>query len=122
MTTNNNPEYDRLLLDVGETLEEGRRQAVCAVNSAMVRTYWEIGRQIVEYEQHGNEKAEYGSKLLSQLSKDLTVRYGSGFGLSNISKMRRSSKLELRCFFSVIVPPPNCSSFYVPKLPLINAS
>ena len=66
----NNPEYNRLLLNVGTTLEQGRQQAVYAVNSAMVQTYWEIGRQIVEYEQHGNEKAEYGLGLLNQLSKD----------------------------------------------------
>ena len=88
-TINNNIEYDRLLLSVGETLEQGRQQAVYAVNSAMVHTYWEIGRQIVEYEQHGSEKAEYGSGLLNQLSKDLTIRYGSGFSLSNINKMRK---------------------------------
>ena len=75
----NTSEYDRLLLNVGTTLEQGRQQAVYAVNSAMVQTYWEIGRQIVEYEQHGNKKAEYGSGLLNQLSKDLTIRYGSGF-------------------------------------------
>ena len=86
---NSNLEYDRLLLNVGETLELGRQQAVYAVNSAMVQTYWEIGRQIVEYEQHGNEKAEYGSGLLNQLSKDLIIRYGSGFSLSNINKMRK---------------------------------
>ena len=86
---NNKTEYDRLLLSVGTALERGRQQAACAVNSAMVQTYWEIGRQIVEYEQHGNEKAEYGSGLLNQLSKDLTIRYGGGFSLSNINKMRK---------------------------------
>ena len=86
---NNNSDYDRLLLNVGTTLEHGRQQAFHAVNSAMVQTYWEIGRQIVEYEQHGNEKAEYGSGLLNQLSKDLTIRFGSGFSLSNINKMRK---------------------------------
>ena len=89
IATENTPEYDRLLLNVGETLEQGRQQAVYAVNSAMVHTYWEIGREIVEFEQHGNEKAEYGSGLLNQLSKDLTIRYGSGFSLSNINKMRK---------------------------------
>ena len=47
ITKNNNPEYDQLLLNVGETLEQGRKQAACAVNSAMVQTYWEIGRQTV---------------------------------------------------------------------------
>ena len=89
IATETTPEYDRLLLNVGETLEQGRQQAVYAVNSAMVHTYWEIGREIVEFEQHGNEKAEYGSGLLNQLSKDLTIRYGSGFSLSNINKMRK---------------------------------
>ena len=43
---NNNTEYNRLLLNVGDTLEQGRRKAVAAVNTAMVQTYWEIGRQI----------------------------------------------------------------------------
>ncbi len=89
IVTENTSEYNRLLLNVGETLEQGRQQAVYAVNSAMVHTYWEIGRQIVEYEQHGSEKAEYGSGLLNQLSKDLTIRYGNGFSLSNINKMRK---------------------------------
>ena len=46
ITKNNNPEYDQLLLNVGETLEQGRKQAAYAVNTAMVQTYWEIGRQI----------------------------------------------------------------------------
>lgn len=80
ITTNNNPEYDRLLLSVGTTLEQGRQQAVYAVNSAMVQTYWEIGRQIVEYEQHGNEKAEYGSDVLNEDSTPMRCgcSYGSG--------------------------------------------
>ena len=75
----NNPEYDALLQHVGDTQEKGRKSVVNAVNSLMVRTYWEIGRQIVEYEQHGNEKAEYGSDVLNRLSRDLTDRYGKGF-------------------------------------------
>lgn len=82
-------EYDRLLADVGKTLEQGRIKAVAAVNSAMVQTYWEIGRQIVEYEQHGNEKAEYGLDILNRLSHDLTERYGKGFSHSNVIYMRR---------------------------------
>ena len=89
ITINNNPEYDQLLLNVGETLEQGRQQAVYAVNSAMVQTYWEIGRQIVEYEQHGNEKAEYGSDVLNRLSRDLTDRYGKGFSRGNVFYMRK---------------------------------
>ncbi len=53
----NNQEYEALLQHVGESLEAGRRSAVAAVNTAMVQTYWRIGKDIVEYEQHGEEKA-----------------------------------------------------------------
>lgn len=82
-------QYNALLQNVGDTLEQGRQRIVSAVSSAMVRTYWEIGRQIVEYEQNGREKAEYGSNILPRLSRDLTDRYGKGFSHSNIVYMRR---------------------------------
>ena len=85
----NNPEYDSLLQCVGDTLEKGRQRAATAVNSAVVQTYWEIGRQIVEYEQHGNERAEYGSDVLNRLSRDLTDRYGKGFSRGNVFYMRK---------------------------------
>ena len=83
------PDYQELLQHVGDTLEQGRSRAASAVNTAVVATYWEIGRQIVEYEQGGSAKAEYGSALLKKLSRDLTDLYGSGFGMSNINKMRK---------------------------------
>lgn len=82
-------EYTALLDNVGQTLNNGRKKAISAVNTAMVETYWEIGKQIVEYEQGGREKAEYGSELLKRLAQDLTDRYGSGFSMSNINKMRK---------------------------------
>ena len=85
----NNHDYDALLQNIGNELNHGRQHVVSVVNAAIVETYWRIGQHIVEYEQGGNEKAEYGSKLLKQLSADLTNLYGSGFGLSNISKMRK---------------------------------
>ena len=81
--------YRALLQNVGNALTQGRSRAAAAVNAAMVQTYWEIGRQIVEYEQKGNERAEYGTELLKRLSRDLTERYGKGFGKSNIFAMRR---------------------------------
>ena len=84
-----NPDYDRLLQSVGDTLNKGRSAAAMAVNTAMVRTYWEIGRQIVEFEQKGNEKADYGAEVLKRLSRDLTERYGKGFSHSNIVYMRK---------------------------------
>lgn len=84
-----NQDYQDLLQQVGIALENGRGQVAVAVNNVMVQTYWSIGQHIVEYEQKGNEKAEYGSGLLKQLSEDLYIRYGDGFGKSNIFSMRR---------------------------------
>ena len=84
-----NPNYQELLTHVGDTLEQGRSRAAAAVNSAVVATYWEIGRQIVEYEQGGSAKADYGSALLKKLSADLTTLYGKGFSHSNLIYMRK---------------------------------
>ena len=64
-------------------------QEALEVNSILVQTYWEIGRYIVEFEQGGNEKAEYGSQLFDRLSADLTQTYGKGFGRSNLFYMRK---------------------------------
>ena len=62
--------YKFLITNIGNILDKGRRKAIQSVNQILVNTYWEIGRQIVEYEQAGKEKAEYGSTLLSSLSHD----------------------------------------------------
>ena len=83
------PNYQDLLQNVGKTLKNGREKAVAAVNSAAVSTYWEIGRSIVEYEQGGQAKAEYGSELLKRLSRDLTDLYGKGFSHSNLIYIRK---------------------------------
>jgi predicted nuclease of restriction endonuclease-like (RecB) superfamily len=85
MTTNL---YSGLITNIGGILEQGRKQVITSVNTVLLRTYWQIGREIVEYEQKGKEKAEYGSKLLERLSKDLRFRYGKGFSRSNIIYMR----------------------------------
>lgn len=85
----NKPPYSSLISSIGTLLEQGRKQAYQAVNTILVRTYWEIGKRIVEYEQKGNEKAEYGSALLDNLSKDLKLRYGKGFNIRNVYLMRR---------------------------------
>ena len=81
--------YSLLIQNIGSLLEQGRKQAYRAVNSILVRTYWEIGKSIVEYEQQGKEKAEYGTALLDNLSKDLKLKYGKGFSRRNILDMRR---------------------------------
>jgi hypothetical protein len=68
--------YTRLLDSIGHTIEKARQNAIKAVNTELVKANWEIGRHIIEYEQHGQERAEYGSALLTMLSKDLRQRYG----------------------------------------------
>jgi len=83
------PKYEKLLSDIGLTIEIARQNAIRAINTELVKANWEIGRHIVEYEQHGQERAEYGSELLTKLSKDLRQRYGKGFGRRNILDMRR---------------------------------
>jgi len=83
------PEYSSLISNIGLLLEQGRKQAYQSINSILVKTYWEIGKQIIVYEQEGKEKAEYGSSLLNNLSKDLKLRYGKGFNIRNIYLMRK---------------------------------
>ena len=83
------PNYNKLLADIGVTIETARQNAVKAVNTELVKANWEIGRHIIEFEQQGNERAEYGTDLLARLSKDLKLRYGKGFGRRNILDMRR---------------------------------
>lgn len=81
--------YSELIEKIGGLLQQGRQQAVQSVNTILVQTYWHIGQHIVEFEQKGNEKAEYGSQLLDTLSRDLTQSYGKGFSRSNIFQIRQ---------------------------------
>jgi len=80
--------YSSLILDIGTLLDSARKKVFYEVNIALIQIYWEIGKKIVEYEQKGNEKAEYGSKLLDTLSKDLKEKYGKGFSRSNLQYIR----------------------------------
>ncbi|MDR1652531.1 MAG: PDDEXK nuclease domain-containing protein [Prevotellaceae bacterium] len=73
---------------IGGILQQGRRQATYAINNVLVQTYWQIGKYIVEFEQGGSEKAEYGDELLNRLSKDLTQLYGKGFSRTNLFNIR----------------------------------
>jgi hypothetical protein len=81
--------YTELIDIIGGLLQQGRQQAAQSVNTILVQTYWHIGQHIVEFEQKGNEKSEYGSQLLDNLSKDLTLSYGKGFSRSNIFQIRQ---------------------------------
>lgn len=81
--------YQKLVDSIGITIEGARQRAIQAVNNELLKANWEIGKYFVEYEQHGNEKAEYGSSLLANLSQDLKSRFGKGFSKSNIYLMRQ---------------------------------
>ncbi len=81
--------YHQLLNNIGSTLERARENAVEAIHHQLIIANWEIGKYIVEYEQGGKEKAEYGSALLDNLAYDLKIKYGKGYGKSNIYLMRQ---------------------------------
>jgi predicted nuclease of restriction endonuclease-like (RecB) superfamily len=83
------PKYEKLLAEIGVAIETARQDAIKTINTNLVKANWEIGRHIVEYEQQGKERAEYGSELLTKLSADLRQLYGKGFGRRNILDMRR---------------------------------
>lgn len=74
---------------VVELLQSARQQVLRTVNSTMVCTYFEIGRMIVEEEQNGKERAQYGKQLLKGLSEQLTKEFGKGFSLVNLENMRK---------------------------------
>jgi predicted nuclease of restriction endonuclease-like (RecB) superfamily len=80
--------YRQFSEDICNLLEKAKESAGRAVNAILTATYWEIGRRIVEFEQKGKERAEYGTALLINLSEDLTTRFGRGFSVDNIELMR----------------------------------
>ena len=73
---------------IRQVLETARRSAYKAVNFAMVQAYWQIDRLIVEDEQNGEARAEYGKKVLEELARRLTAEFGKGFDASNLRYMR----------------------------------
>jgi len=81
--------YDRFVRDVALLLETARRQAARSINAVLTAAYWEVGRRIVEFEQKGMRRAEYGEELLQRLSADLTPRFGRGFSRQNLQSMRK---------------------------------
>ena len=89
MTELQTTNYKHLISQISETFVQGQQKAVQAINTYLVETYWKIGQYIVEYEQGGNLRAEYGKRLLEQLSKDLSQLHGKGFSRTNIQRMKQ---------------------------------
>ncbi len=83
-----NKEYKKLIERISTNYIKAKEKAFKAINDELTLSNWETGKYIVEFEQKGNIKAEYGKKLLIKLSKDLTERHGTGFSRSNVVYMR----------------------------------
>jgi len=80
--------YQKLVERISHTYDQGRAQAFGAVNRQLIDTYWRVGQHIVEFEQGGEVRAEYGKALLETLSQDLKLRHSRGFSRSNLIYMR----------------------------------
>jgi predicted nuclease of restriction endonuclease-like (RecB) superfamily len=80
--------YPEFISQLVNLLEQARRNSARSVNALMTATYWEIGRRIVEQEQRGQRRAQYGKALLRRLAADLTSRFGKGFSERNLLAMR----------------------------------
>lgn len=83
-----NVDYQQLIEKIGITYQSAKSKIISAVNTEMLLAYWQIGKDIIEFEQGGKVKAEYGKQLLENLAKDLTLQHGKGFSRSNLNYMR----------------------------------
>ena len=89
MTENTPTPYQDLYTEIKETLLQSRNQAYSAVNFAMVQAYWQIGRIIVEHEQNGSMRADYGKNVLQDISEKLQQEFGNGFSVRNLQQMKK---------------------------------
>ncbi|MDR2841035.1 MAG: DUF1016 N-terminal domain-containing protein [Paludibacter sp.] len=76
-------------VEISELLQQARNTAYQAVNTVMVNTYWQIGKRVVEQEQHGQNRANYGDYLITNLSRYLSDSFGKGFSEANLWNMRQ---------------------------------
>ena len=92
--------------NIANLIEQARQRVRTAVNTAMVYTYYEIGRHIVEHEQKGENRAEYGKAVLKALSTRLTERFGDGWGVTHLK--------NIRFFYQAYRPPLNWANTVCP--------
>lgn len=82
-------EYSNLLEHIGSVLQSARGKVARSVNTILIDTYWQIGKYIVEFEQRGKARADYGDEVINRLSADLRICYGKGFSRSNLFMIRQ---------------------------------
>ena len=110
------PSYETLVAAIAREHDHAQRQAVQAINVALTLRNWLIGYHIVEYEQHGSDRAQYGEQLLDNLAKDLSRHLGRGFGRRNLFLFREfylryPIVQSLIAQFSISLPSPPSVSF-----------
>jgi predicted nuclease of restriction endonuclease-like (RecB) superfamily len=81
-------DYPHFLGTIASVVEQARHSVAQKINATLTATYWLIGQRIIEYEQSGHARADYGSELLKRLSRDLEKRFGRGFSVDNLESMR----------------------------------
>jgi len=81
--------YKKLIKDIGVAIHTAKSNTLKLINTELVKVNWQIGKYIVEFEQAGKERAEYGSEIIEQISKDLKHEFGAGFSRRNVLDMRR---------------------------------
>lgn len=80
---------EKLITDIRSIIEQGRRQAYVAVNQAAVLTYWHIGKRIVEEEQHGEARAQYGTRLIKSIAEQLSIEFGTNYSERRLRDYRQ---------------------------------
>ena len=80
--------YNLLIQQISSAVGNAKTKIATTINNALIETYWNIGKYIVEFELDGSARAKYGDKLLANLSNDLTLRLGKGYSKSNLFNMR----------------------------------
>jgi predicted nuclease of restriction endonuclease-like (RecB) superfamily len=87
----------QFIVEIKNLIQLARKKTFHAINSAMIETYWEIGRRIVEEEQNGQERAAYGQEIIKNLSFELTLEFGKGFSERSLRDYRQF----YNCFQSI---------------------
>lgn len=83
------PNSAEFINDIKKIVTQARHKAYAAINSAMVEAYWQMGKRIVEQEQEGRQRADYGTRLLKTLSEELTREFGKGFSINSLYYFRQ---------------------------------
>jgi predicted nuclease of restriction endonuclease-like (RecB) superfamily len=93
----NNNSMDNLVKQITNIVNSSKESLAFNINQIMTETYWSIGKHIVEFEQDGNEKAVYGTKMLTTLSHKLTLQLGKGYSRPNLNNMRKFYLMYPNC-------------------------